>query len=864
MEMLFGFLLLLPGDMTLTSMMYLLMTTAAVRKAVADMGDELVTAAWGKKVGKGEDRLLIIGKYRIQTIKKGLGGRFVVMRNFHLYDLQKLSSQGSAELRFTFPDYVLSMTFPGLQTDDLITPIRQNLKAISQNFPSDRPVMDMAAGRLVKIPAPEGLGGGVIETYLAYANYFQKRPSTDVINHLRDTVEGGSRDFDLTGVRGLSMGSGSAEWDVTPLIAALKHNNYFTSFMIRDAVRKDVVFSLGAVLGTNSTITKIVIDNCSVSDGFAAFGAAIGSNPKLPLAELDVSNNPKMKDKGIVAIAKALTKMGPTLRKLRLRNCGMSGRGLEALMLVLHKNEDLALKIEELDVSWNNLGKEGTIALGEWISKAVHWDEIAFKSLNVSGTKLDPTDFLASLRNFKALHTLDISHNKFDSNHTEALVGYVGSATHLTELSLAGTKLNPAALSQVVVAWFSNARIGSHNLDLSNSALGPAGCKTVCEALNKGSKTLETLIMNDNKLGSAGLIELFGALLVIPGLKEVHISRNIPKGAKDTAKGVTELVKFIDASRVQTVHVAGDDDRFYLGDKIQPLLAAVARCQTLRELDVSGNRFADEGANVIAESLKKNKSLTALSMDGNRVTHSGYGALAAAFSVNKTLLYISVPQRDLARLGSKKDSGSEAFRVAYSSIATHLAKLRAENPEAPKPSKYLERATGFVMGSRASMNMGSGNSSGSARRSSRSSKSGSRLSVRSVGAPRVPVAPRLSGGAGMLDTPPNSPPPPAGARKSTDYQLTPIVKHAIKGGPLPTVVAPVPPEEEDDDIEAVYGYNPYAEDGADDEVRKKEKKRLTVELQNDALSVLYNMDTSTGLELNVLTGGGPQNGDDSD
>jgi hypothetical protein len=108
--------------------------------------------------------------------------------------------------------------------------------------------------------------------------------------------------------------------------------------------------------------------------------------------------------------------------------------------------------------------------------------------------------------------------------------------------------------------------------------------------------------------------------------------------------------------------------------------ALLERTVDIYSLDLSGNTFADQGADALAQFLSKTSSLRALSLAGNRIGDLGAAALAAS-------LPTSLHDVDLSRnlIG---DAGAEALLAAISNGAFVRVNTctRTGSPTHPAPT----------------------------------------------------------------------------------------------------------------------------------------------------------------------------------
>ncbi|KAF4104422.1 hypothetical protein G5714_015409 [Onychostoma macrolepis] len=126
------------------------------------------------------------------------------------------------------------------------------------------------------------------------------------------------------------------------------------------------VFELNKFVGRENASDKVVrkllpvikesrsahLDDCNITDkGCAALASVLRSNPS-HLRELDLSGN-KLLDLGMKHLSDGLKDPRCKLEKLKLRDCGVTGKGCAALASALRSNPE---HLRELDLTENNLG----------------------------------------------------------------------------------------------------------------------------------------------------------------------------------------------------------------------------------------------------------------------------------------------------------------------------------------------------------------------------------------------------------------------------------------------------------------------------------------------------------------------------
>ncbi len=172
------------------------------------------------------------------------------------------------------------------------------------------------------------------------------------------------------------------------------------------------------------------------------------------------------------------------------------------------------------------------------------------------------------------------------------------------------------------------------SLDLSNNQLGDAGIEQLCGALMSDGCALQTLRLDDNRIGSRGAGMVAGLLrmnrsittlsMATTGVPAGHPS--VPadvQGRPDVRELTSRLLRAAESYRESRVVALGALDPDMPGDH--------------------GNRIEVEGALAIANMLRYNRTLRTLHILGNPVGAAGAAGLIEAIATSPTLTTIGLP-----------------------------------------------------------------------------------------------------------------------------------------------------------------------------------------------------------------------------
>ena len=248
---------------------------------------------------------------------------------------------------------------------------------------------------------------------------------------------------------------------------------------------------LAAVLETNTTLTKLVLDGNSIGPaGAESLATALKTNTALTNLNL-FSNN--LGPAGAESLATAL-KTNTTLTNLELSDNNLGPAGAESLATALKTNTTLT----NLNMSVNNLGLAGAESLATVLKT-----NTTLTNLDLSGNNLGPagTESLATaLQKNKTLTNLNLSVNNLGPAGAESLAKALKTNTTLTNLDLMRNNLGSAVAESLATALKTNTSLT--HLGLADNNLGPADAASLTTAL-KTNTTLTNLDLSVNNLGPA-------------------------------------------------------------------------------------------------------------------------------------------------------------------------------------------------------------------------------------------------------------------------------------------------------------------------------------------------------------------------
>ena len=327
-------------------------------------------------------------------------------------------------------------------------------------------------------------------------------------------------------------------------------------------LRKAELDQIGDVLATEPNLKVLKLTNNTISDtGAMALAESIAHNTSLDTLDLILN---QIEEEGVKALFCGLQSnisiktlnlyrnpisdipevwkalRSSTLTHIYLYNNKIADAGAMALAESITHNTSL----ETLYLNWNQIGKEGGIALFDALkntsirklnlSENNLWDVTnigktlannqTLKELDLSKNKLgdeDAVEIAAGLAHNISLETLDLSRNHIVKEGWNAIFDALKSNTSIRKLNLLENNLwNAINIGQALA---NNQTL--KELDLSHNKLGDEDAADIAAGLAHNI-SLKTLNLSWNKIEKVGYIALFDALLINITIKELNLSSN--------------------------------------------------------------------------------------------------------------------------------------------------------------------------------------------------------------------------------------------------------------------------------------------------------------------------------------------------
>jgi Ran GTPase-activating protein (RanGAP) involved in mRNA processing and transport len=702
-------------------------------KLLEQAGDKVLHMQWVTKinpVGEAQARLIVVGLYRIYSIKRRWNGRKEVRRDGHYSDLAEVVTDSVDHIKLCFTHAYMKEPFViDIHGQGVGVSLPQEIIKALRQWAFDLPVRKMPTLRLERTlvpnekidftstqPPPHTMGG-FAPLYKAMCNYNALRVSEQVIKFVEQLgVERTNLWLNrCSKIRHPNLIA------LRPIVAALKFNRHFKTVMMTRIPRPATLNAFAVAAQSNATLCRLIISGCAVrADGAILLGRAIAENKRCNLSHIDLSRNP-IGDRGLLGLVDGLRTLRHSLNVLRLAQCELTHKSLAPLFFAF---TDVAAGIltsamHEVDIADNNGGLVTTNAIINWlrvgaIPEAVDGGAAApdapseressvvdgaggagkrhppsVRRLVIAACKLDLPRLISALRRAPLMSSLErllCGSTKFTVESAAALGRLVASATALKVVDVSQSQIDSTMLSEILAGVVENrsAEIGSIELDLSMNNIGASGCMQLLSMLNK-TNHVGSLNLRRNKIGIDGHIAFFDLLAspecgVLRSLEELMLTFEDVRKPGSNAKVdemLAKLVACLEAkkSALHKLVLYGNSEKYCLGRHLVPFFKAVA-ASSVSYLDVSGQLLEDKGAAALAELVKTSRFLNTLVLDDNHFTAAGFDAIRQAMETSYTLCNMPYPRRDIRRAAASGRKEAKKLHEVLMKIKALLKRNR--------------------------------------------------------------------------------------------------------------------------------------------------------------------------------------------
>ncbi|XP_058626763.1 uncharacterized protein LOC131537397 [Onychostoma macrolepis] len=394
----------------------------------------------------------------------------------------------------------------------------------------------------------------------------------------------------------------------------------------------------------NCQLKTLRLRSCNMTDeGCSALTSALKSNPS-HLRELDLSEN-QIENTGVNHLCDVLKDSHCKLERLRLRSCNMTDEGCSAVTSALKSNPS---HLRELDLSDNKLGDSGVKNLSDLLmnqkckletldlfycsitekqslilTSALKSNPSHLRELDLSENKLGDSgvkNLSDLLMNQKCkLETLDLFYCSITEKQSLILTSALKSnPSHLRELDHSGNQLGDSGVKNLSDLLM-NTQCKMEKLHLCRCSITEKQSLILTSALKSNPSHLRELNLSKNQLGNSG-VENLGLLL---GSKQCHLENLNLSGCSITEKHCLSLTLCLNLSH-------------------------------LRKLDLSGNKIANKGAEVLCGILKDSRcKLEKLSLNDCGITDAA--CLSESLTGKKALQFLTELNLSQNSIGNSRE-----------------------------------------------------------------------------------------------------------------------------------------------------------------------------------------------------------------
>ncbi|KAK8842752.1 hypothetical protein M9Y10_025616 [Tritrichomonas musculus] len=384
---------------------------------------------------------------------------------------------------------------------------------------------------------------------------------------------------------------------------------------------------------TRSPINLSLRSNRFTYKGAEYLASALEANA--PVCWLDLRYNPTISDRGVEALALALTN-NTMLTGLDVIKCGCNEYGAAALSDSLIENHTLRTLLIQDELSL----------------QAIHSLSILFSdpSCSLQALYLWHCSLNAQLlevlcRHIKgntSLTTLALSYNKIDDNSSIFLADMILRNKSLTKLHLGANLFTPTAAGYFGVALSKNNTL--QFLDLSRNNLSSYGVWPIAISLMNNT-VLRTIDLRYNHIDSSGAEIICELLSTNTSIYVMRLSGNI---FDDTA------IDFIAARlKMNTTLKDIELNNVQMGSGgFISLCNALKSNSTLERLSISSNHFTSQSLSSFAELMKKNTPLQVFEMSDCNIDDQGCTFIAEGIMSNSTLIELDISKNLINEQGA--------------------------------------------------------------------------------------------------------------------------------------------------------------------------------------------------------------------
>ena len=358
--------------------------------------------------------------------------------------------------------------------------------------------------------------------------------------------------------------------------------------------------------------------------------------------------------------------------------------------MALKKNAKFATSLTSLNLAHNKIDSDGSSAIAAFLAVPNVIQELDLSDTNSNMEVVAG----AIMRGCPELRVINLSQNKFTPK-ADFLQTWITSSANLKELDISGTGIPSESFRGIINAINGNAYLHEVTLRADSNGLGLAGAQVLVDCTKKWNGIVK-LSVNSNGFEDEGVAMIANAFCSNTSLESLSIGANISaKHVKKTSNvsGFSSLIDLIESDcPLRTLNVAGSKLVQPKIDDLLNLIYAIGVNDTITSLDVSCNGLGNKGIMALGKAIQTNKRLESLAWDDNGTQLMGFQAFLVGMERNTSLKRMTMPYIDIANC--MKEAPSDKICQICSKIQNCL--YLNQNPSEKKSDTSFDAVSNFL------------------------------------------------------------------------------------------------------------------------------------------------------------------------
>ena len=435
------------------------------------------------------------------------------------------------------------------------------------------------------------------------------------------------------------------------LAVAVSSNNQLEELDLNNNLLRKGINKIACALIANSTssLGKLRLSSNQIPEEVAiSLAGVINSNCLLEV--LDLSDN-NLRTDGMIAIGQSLSRLS-TLKTLNVGSNKIGYKAADTIALIILSN----IQLQSLILSNNHL-ERGAKTIANALKNISSLKELYFYNNQIpEGAAENLADAIISNR---SLQVIALQKNNLKSKGIMIISKAISKLSGLQTLSIFNNHvhLTDEVGDAVALAVSNNLNISSiylceNNLQASFVKVTNAVTHLSIKELNfresnisetvgltlavvmSNQHHLEKLVLDNNNLGSNGVVMLSSALCKMNSLKLLNLQNNAisEKAADSLALGIS--------SNFRLEHLYLGSNKLCIG--ALKIIRVLKSMSTIKTLDLNDNEMSAVVADELASAITKNSTLQALYIRNNNMATNGIITIAQALSKISTLKSLNI------------------------------------------------------------------------------------------------------------------------------------------------------------------------------------------------------------------------------